>query len=310
MTFPTGFEIVELPPTWEASCAVDGVVVTCTLNNLNPSSSRTIEFDARPTVANADAHLLASVTSALPDPGPTPNEADHPFVVLAREGDLTLRTEEGPEAPAGVEDEFTLLVSNPGPAWIQDAVLTATFPDTVQIGQITQNATGMPCVVDGQTVTCTGNVFRTDRVMNFRLTHLEIGTPVTYEFSITSPTVPEIPGEVGANTLSFTRTPVPAPSTLKVWVTDTLGNQMTNATVRVYRPTDAFTPSYFGTQWYSTNRYDVEGLPAGEYRVSVSAPGKVTEWYDGAPSRTTATPFVATGMGEAWEVTVVLENAV
>lgn len=300
--------VVELPAGWiltaaSASpepCAIDGTTATCALASMHGNGgNRRIRVEAHPTTAAPNATITASVSTTVADLGPRPNTASRSFAVLAQEVDLGLATTSPAEVAAGAEEVFSLDLTNAGPARATDVVLTATFPASVEVVRVRSILSGMPCTIDGSTVTCTAASL-VPRVLDFTLVHRSLVSPVTYDFTVTS-ALPEVTDQVGANSLSVTRTVVPGPATARVWTEDRLGNGV-RATVNLYRSTDGDTPSYTATATTQDSWAEFPNLPAGEYRVELVHPNYATTWWDGVTTRSLATPLVAVGLSERFDL--------
>ena len=174
----------------------------------------------------------------------------------------------------------------------------------------TASSTGGACTIAGQVVTCTlSNVYAgpasaySPRV-EVTVRHLSFGSPSSYDVTATADQ-PERADQTLPNTLTISRTPVPGDAHLRVWGKDQLGNYRL-VTVKAYRPTDGFAPTYTDAAWVSDGWAELTLAPGYEYRLAISSPGCTTTWWAGAASRAAATPMVAAGFSEIWDLHAVL----
>ena len=134
--------------------------------------------------------------------------------------------------------------------------------------------------------------------------HLTFGSPSSYQVTVTSDQA-ERADQTLPNAVTIVRTPVPGDAQLRVWGRDQLGNPR-RVTVKAYRPTDGFAPTYTAEAWVYDGWASLTLASGYEYRLAISSPGCTTTWWEGAASRAAATPMVAAGFSEIWDLHAVL----
>lgn len=312
---------IQLPTDWTVTSAVTDSgtactsvpgTVTCPIGTLGSSGGNLrlyIDVVAGGPITDTGASI--TVTSSLPDPGPRPSTVSYPFDVLAQEVDLGLYTSTPEIVAAGADDVVSIRFDNAGPATATGAVLTATFPaDVAIVSTRVRNATGGACNTSGQVVTCTvPNVYpgadpRYAPRAEVTVRHLSFGSPSSYQVTVTSDQA-ERDDQTLPNAVTIVRTPVPGDAQLRVWGRDQLGNPR-RVTVKAYRPTDGFAPTYTAEAWVYDGWASLALASGYEYRLAISSPGCTTTWWEGAASRPTATPLVAAGFSEVWDLHAVL----
>jgi len=303
---PPDWAIQSVGPEFGVSCTTSTQVVMCDLPQMwGNGTHRQVRLIVVPGAPSSGSEFRASVTAELPDPGPRPNEGTAIIQVVPAEVDLDLFTTAPAEAPAG-ENRVTVVVRNLGPAIAHDAVLTATFPASVEVEAASFSHTNWTCDIEGQTVTCQAQTMWTGTYdLYLSLRHTAFG-PIAYQVAISSDT-PEVSPDVGPNTLVIDRTVVPSPGDISGSVRGPTG-PVSSVIVRAYRVTDGI-ESTATTATYADGSFSFTDLPPGEYRIRFAPPpgsGLGIEWWQDKTSRATATPLVVDGLHEEHVLDAVL----
>ena len=297
-----------LPDEQHGSCSTSGQVVTCHFESMyGGGGNREHEAGRRASGCHRPAQSsCCSVTADLPDPGPSPNEQTATIQVLPQEVDLDLSSDSPAEAPAGL-DTVTVAVRNRGPATAHDVVLTATFPDSVEIESALFFHSGWTCDVAEHALTCQAETMHPLTYdLYVRVRHTALG-PVSYELAISS-ALPEVSPDVGPNTLMIDRTVVPGPGDISGSVLGpTVGVPW--VIVRAYRVTDGLQPTATTATFYD-GRFSFTRLPPGEYRIRFGSAGRqrpARRVVAGPAVEDRRDPLVVDGLHEAHVLDAVLD---
>lgn len=139
----------------DSRCAATGQLVTCSLGNLQPGASETLDLV---TMLSASTDPGAIITnSAVPssktvDPDPSCAQCSATAGPVGTSADLEV-TKTGATAPqtAGENTTWTVKVINHGPSEARDVVATDVLPSALQFVVAGSTPT---CSANGQTVTC------------------------------------------------------------------------------------------------------------------------------------------------------------
>ncbi len=139
------------------ACSANGSQVTCVdlaglaAGSTAPPIVLTVAVD--PALTPQIVLNQATVSSPVPDPNPTNNEASDPTEIVASADLSVVKTPVGAFTP-GTNGTYTLVVSNAGPS---DAAEPVTVTDPLPDGQsfVSGTGTGWTCSARGQFVTCT-----------------------------------------------------------------------------------------------------------------------------------------------------------
>ncbi len=291
---------VEVPAGWTVESGCSG---SCALGSILADSGETLTIWVRPTEPQTGAVFRATVGSELPDLGQAPNDATAVIDALAAEVDLGLSSQSPSSLPGADPEQYQLRVTNYGPAAATGIVVEGTFPDSVTLQSTDGN---FNCTIDGQSFSCERPLAlaagQSDDLF-ILLVHNDLFSPVTYSFSVTS-SLPEVPNEVGANTLEVTRDP---PGRISGVVTRPDGSPASGVGVGAHINGELWSSVFTGAD----GSY-VIFLPTGEWTLLfLPRPGSglAPEWFDNKPSEDQADPLVITAPGEQVTADVQLQPA-
>lgn len=151
VTIPGGLVPVSVP----AGCTIAGQVVTCALGDLadKASTTTTIGVQAQPGLVSVQEQATADATSSTPDFDIRNNSDVTPFV-LGPVADLAITKAAGAATVnAGGTVDWTITVTNNGPATSNGSVVTDTLPAGLTPTSVSSSIPDA-CSIAGQVVTC------------------------------------------------------------------------------------------------------------------------------------------------------------
>lgn len=151
ITVPAGLTPVSAP----AGCTIAGQVVTCALGDVASGASTTTTVLVRAAADLVDVQSSASavVSTATPDHVPT-NDSDITPFILGPVADLVIsKSASAATVAAGGIVDFTIAVTNNGPAPSNGAVMTDVLPAGLTPVSLSSSEPDA-CVITGVTITC------------------------------------------------------------------------------------------------------------------------------------------------------------